>query len=705
MHKSFIAQLIVIASLLGAFAPCAHAQRVPTDHIVIDRTRVLNTFTPADALGAGVDGHEHGDNDAIYSPTSVAAMKSAGFGALTYRLRTELGVETWHWNPVGTWSDANSRCGYWTSSGSSPRLAPVSNGYRLPRRGNTIDQANDDSYSRIDDGDPATFWKSNPYLDKHFTGDDNTRHPQWVIIDFGHPVLVNEIRIAWDAPYATAFSVAAWSKGEDARLEGIADTMIDGTWSTVANVAAGSRPVSRVPFPLVKTRFVRVTLTQSSGDGRPARDPRDTVGYAIREMQVGYAAAGRPFADAIRHGKACASQTVVMTSSTDPWHTVADLDLSIEQPSFDRVYASGLTQGAPMLVPVAVLYDTPDNAAAELRYLRSRRLPVTEIELGEEPDGQLCSPEDYGALFIQFADSLKAVDPTVKLGGPSFQTNLQGWPYWPDTHGEKSWMKRFLGYLREHGRASDFAFFSFEWYPFDNICGDSAQQLTEQPSWLTDSLSACGVPSSIPIYMAEYGYSAYAGQPEVELSGALMNTDIALSFLALGGKRAYYYGYEPADLITELKACPTYGNLALFIQGDDNRIAYSLATYQAARLVTRQWVTPGTLPHSVVATSVVGADGQPDDQVSGYSVIRPDTALSVILINKDPHRARIINVAGQLSGEIDEFQYSAKQYVWHAAKDHGYPNPNLLPEHARLEHGDAILLPPSSLTLLREITR
>ena len=70
---------------------------------------------------------------------------------------------------------------------------------------------------------------------------------------------------------------------------------------------------------------------------------------------------------------------------------------------FDFFFTSGVTRGLRAMVPVAMLYGTPEDAAAEIAYLEARKYPISYVELGEEPDGQRAMPEDYAALYLQWA--------------------------------------------------------------------------------------------------------------------------------------------------------------------------------------------------------------------------------------------------------------------------------------------------------------
>lgn len=726
MLKNFVlSSLLLLSTLLfslAAFAdePTKHSSNVETITIFYTPDKPANTFVPDEALGAGVDGLEHGEINQVYTKANIKAMLSAGFKPLTYRLRTELGGKAWHWNPKGEWSDPGNKQGYWTSASTSDKPILISYGYHLPRRGNTTDQANDDNYSRLDDGDPKSFWKSNPYLDQHYTGTNNRFHPQWVIIDLEKPHPINTIKLHWAVPYAIEYEIQ-YLQGPDPRFNIFEHNYRSGyNWMTfpggkIQNGKGGNVTLRLSDKPLY-TRFVRILLTQSANTfPSGSNDIRDSLGYAIHEIYLGTQNSKGKLIDIIRHAKKADLQTVMYVSSTDPWHKFSDIDLNTEQPGFDRVFQSGLANNKPILMPVPIIYDTPDNAAAEIKFLRSRHYAVQQIEMGEEPDGQYITPEDYAALYIQWADAIHQIDPTLQLGGPGFQTNTDGYVSWPDESGNTSWVNRFLNYLQKKQHINDFNFFSFEWYPFDEVnVRNPSTQLIAAPDMMRKillSLQKNGLSSSIPWYLTEYGYSVFASQTEMELAGALLNAEIVAQFLTLGGNRAYFYGYEPNELIQEKDT--SWGNLMLFLADDNHHIKARNATYWGARLLTQEWVKPGKGLHALypALSNMQNAKGQ--STVTAYAVNRPDGKWAVLIINKDPKQTKEVRVQfhvvasedvktlKKLKGPIELIQYSQTQYRWHPNKSLGYAKPNIPPAYKIVETDELILLPASSLTIVR----
>ena len=52
-----------------------------------------------------------------------------------------------------------------------------------------------------------------------FTGEDDSAHPQWVVIDLGERRNINAVRIVWADPYARVYDVQYWVGGGDAMTE------------------------------------------------------------------------------------------------------------------------------------------------------------------------------------------------------------------------------------------------------------------------------------------------------------------------------------------------------------------------------------------------------------------------------------------------------------------------------------------------------
>jgi hypothetical protein len=674
----------------------------------------VNRLVPTEALGAGVDGHEKGECAQMFTNKNMAEMLSMGLGPLTYRLRTELGGEVWHWNPRGTWSDPVHNCGYWTSDNSLGEPINVSYGYRLPRRGNTIDQANDDGYSRMADGDPNSFWKSNPYLDSHFTGESDEAHPQWVVIDLGSPKLVNALRIHWGTPYATQCRIEYWPGDDPMHLP----PDDDDDWQPFANGkiddAHGGSELVRLTDRPRAVQFVRILMSNSSHtNAQSSDDIRDSLGFAIREIDLGKMGKDERFHDHIRHAPDRHRQTIIYASSTDPWHRTEDIDYSTEQPGLDFILRSKLANNLPVLVPVGVLYDTPENAVAEIQYLLRRNYSLEEIELGEEPDGQWVSPEDYAALYAGVARRLAELKSPLKIGGPSLQNFEDQLLTWADASGNRSWMNRFLEYIR--GAKVRFDFLSFEFYPFDNICADAAPRLLEIPERLRAmmaSLRRDGVPADIPWLMTEFGYSVFAGRPEVDIEGALFNADTVGAFLLLGGAKPYLYGYEPNYLQDELKC--SWGNLMMLQLTPKSDQLNRLSTYYAAQLLTKEWMQPGSEQHEMFPVTINetknGAHKVTRPTVTAYAVRRPDKLWALLAINKDPKRAAQLSVQFKIPGaqqpvsfvgKVETIQFSRAQYLWHADGPNGHPIRSLPPMQFTREASSSYELPPYSLTVVR----
>jgi hypothetical protein len=685
VQRRFVA---FVASIVccGGLRPVAAAT---VDRIAIDVSPAhrIQSFRPLETMGSTVDKEPMGSIPRLYSKQNARMMLGAGLGWLSYRLFTELSSQDWHWNPRGTFS-AGDR-GYWTSSASTnDPLITDSYQYALPHRGSTTDQGNNAAYSRIDDGDSSTYWKSNPYLTSLYTHEPDSAHPQWVVVDLGRVRRIDTVRITWGNPYATRYTFGYWTGSDPIDDPG------HGAWRTFTTGT------------LVRARYVRALMTASSNtcDTHGAGDRRNCVGYAIREIAVGLMRNGR-FMDDV-HEAASQKQTPITVSSVDPWHSAADKVLDQEQPGLDLIARSGLTRGIGGTYPVPMLYSTPENAVNEVRYLRARGYRTRMIELGEEPDGQYVTPEDDAELYIQWARALHAFDPSLKLGGPVFSGTNDDVQAWPDQHGDISWLHRFLAYLRAHHAMNELSFMSFEHYPFDG-CEHGRKlrdDLISEPALMTHIVQVWrgdGLPASVPMYVTEANFSAVNfTQTPMQIEGALWLADYFGSALANGVSGVVYYQYEPVPLSQNAQCPRDWGNLTMFVAGNDARIRADGAQYFAAKMLAQQWVAPGNAVHELYPAAATRL-------ISAYAVKRPGGEWSVMLVNKDS-RAHTVGLdfhdgdtLRHFAGSVIRATFGSAQYVWHARGAASLPNPDGPIAVATIRASSAYQIPPESITVLR----
>jgi hypothetical protein len=657
-------------------------------NIVVDaaESHAVNSFSPMRALGGAIDRLRGGDTkeanekntERLLTGPVLKEMLGAGWQTVTYRQNTELMIEAWHWNERGTWSNAAKQEGYFTGSADLGEPIRHSWAYPLPHRGATEGDGN--GWSRLTDGDLKSYWKSNPYLTKAYTGEHDALHPQWVMIDLGAKVDVNAIKIAWADPYAKRYYIQFWTGEKEPFYDGINK----GAWQTFPmgtnTNGQGGTPTLKLMNWKIPVRYLRIWMLESSNtcDTHGAEDRRNCVGYAINELYIGTVSADGQFTDIVKHLPS-RKQTITWPSSVDPWHAASDLDYGRgDQIGFDFFFNCGVTRGLPAMIPIAILYAIPEDAANEIAYLYKRKYPISWIEMGEEADGQRVLPEDYATLYIQFAKAIHKLVPNAPLGGPAFEGTPGDVDSWGDANGRVSFLGRFVDYLNERGSLQDFTFFSFEHYPCmgGKECANW-NSLYWEPAFVNHVVQAWkdnGLPPNVPFFMTE-GNDLDEGSPGTVKSG-LWLADYVGSMLTAGAAGTFYFHY-----ITTIGQ----GGRGGFLSMDDNgHVKNYPPQYLAAQVISKEWVQPVDAIHKLfkVASDVKDKDG--NTLVTAYALERPDGQWSVLLVNKDhdnDHSVkvrfsdRVTNHHRFFSGTVVRVAFGAAEYQWH-------PDPGA-PEGAR----------------------
>jgi hypothetical protein len=459
-----------------------------------------------------------------------------------------------------------------------------------------------------------------------------------------------------------------------------------GTWQTFSQgtVTDGKGRIETIRLSAnpVAVRFVRIWMTESSntcdadGSADPKSDPRNCVGYAIRELYLGTVTDDGAFHDILRHTPD-QEQTATYCSSVDPWHQPSDLGSTKQaQMGFDLFFTSGVTRGLPAMVPVAMLYDTPDNAAAEIVYLKKRGYRISYVEMGEEADGQFMLPEDYAALYLQWATAIHRIDPALKLGGPSFQGVNKDIEVWPDADGRVSWTGRFVDYLKQHGRMNDLAFFSFEHYPYDP-CKTPWGVLYDEPELVSHIMQVWhedGIPADMPMFITEGNLSSGASETYQDIFAGVWLADYIGSFLNSGGKGVYFFHYLPLQMEPGCNSSP--GTFGMFTIDANYQIQQPLAQFFVAQLINLEWVQPGGGEHLVFAARSDVPDGAGHELVTAYAVKRPDGKWAVMAVNRDQQNAHRVRIAfdgpadkeTSFAGPVEVSTFGSTQYQWHPAQ-------------------------------------
>jgi len=318
------------------------------------------------------------------------------------------------------------------------------------------------------------------------------------------------------------------------------------------------------------------------------------------------------------------------------------------------------------------------------------------IEIGEECDGKHTMPEDYGAIFCQWADAIHKLTPDAQLGGPVFEGVDKDITLWADNQGRTSWLGRFVDYLKTHGHLQDLSFMSFEHYPFlvngftppndwDSLYLEPGIMKHVLRMWRED-----GVPKDVPLIISESGITAGGGKRGyLGVTGrAIWECDAFGTFFEQGGTAFY----RPA---INNGAGDRWGDGS----GPTGGGAYGTSQYTpftSAHIINFEWLQHGGGANQIFPASADLMDAAGRQVITAYAVHRPDGNWSLMLINHD------LKAAHQIRLVIDDAGHAQHSFAGPVTLVQYCNTPSENKNTTMAPSGDGMyILPIGSITVIR----
>ncbi|WP_284743788.1 cellulose binding domain-containing protein [Amycolatopsis sp. RTGN1] len=314
---------------------------------------------------------------------------------------------------------------------------------------------------------------------------------------------------------------------------------------------------------------------------------------------------------------------------------------------FDTFMGGVRRAGAQPIVIANYGTGTPQEAADWVRYANvTKGYGVKYWEIGNELYGnghyganweadnhEDKSPAAYAAGVVAYADAMKAADPSVKIG--AVLTTPANWPDGIVAAGDTgTWNQTVLSIAGPH-----VDFVVLHWYPGGSTAAEALSK-TEQ----VDDM----------IYLARDQITRYAGRPlGIALTetntpigmntqpGALFAAEAYSSLLENGVFTVDWWDtHNGATALSTVAGYPDYGDYGLLSSatcldgGCEPALNTPFAPYYGLKMLST-FARPGD--QFVRA----GAD---DPLLDVHAVRRPDGNLAVLLVNKDPSSARVVNL-------------------------------------------------------------